>query len=264
MADQRSYDERHDAASETFARFIPDVDTERVAGSFSRRMGALGSFAFDSVGDMWNRPQLSRRDRSLLVISTLSAQGRDEELILHTQIGRRHGLSRVEIEEIVLHIAGYAGFPAAMAASRHIDNGLRQFDGVDRLSDRAPAEPKSDADRDRDAAEVLSTLTGGRSSGDPVVDLERFEEQLGGVGVVAYRWAFGEIWSRAELSRRDRSIIVISILTTLGAEQELKFHTRAGRNHGLSQEEIEEIVTHLSLYAGIPRAVGAMRVVRDS
>ena len=47
----------------------------------------------------------------------LTIDRRDEELVLHTEIGMRHGLSRTEIEEINLHIATYAGFPAAMAAS---------------------------------------------------------------------------------------------------------------------------------------------------
>jgi hypothetical protein len=69
MADSRSYADRHAKAAETFAVFAPDVAPERVAKSFSNRQGALGSFAFDVVGGMWARPQLNRRDRSLLVIS---------------------------------------------------------------------------------------------------------------------------------------------------------------------------------------------------
>ena len=264
MADQRSYDDRHASAGETFKRFVPDVDPERIASSMGRRLGALGSFAFDVVGDMWNRPQLSRRERSLLVISALAAQARDEELVLHSQIGLRHGLTRIEIEEVVLHVAVYAGFPAAMAASRHIDEAMRQAEGVERLGERTPAAAKSDAERDRDATEVMSLMTGGRTSSDPTAALDTMEAALGGVGTVAFRWAFGDVWSRPELSRRDRSIVVLSILTCLGAEQELKFHTRAGRAHGLTNEEIEEVVTHLSLYAGVPRAVGAMRVIRAS
>ena len=80
--------------------------------------------------------------------------------------------------------------------------------------------------------------------------------------MIAYRWAFGEIWSRDELSRRDRSVVVIAILTSLGAVAELAVHVPAGLAHGLSRAEIEEIVTHVSLYAGLPRAVEAMRAAR--
>lgn len=263
MSDKRTYQQRHESASETFRRFVPGVDPERVADSFVRRFGALGSFAFDVVGDMWNRPQLVRRDRSLLVIAALATQGRAEELVSHTKVGLQHGLRREEIEEIVLHIAAYAGFPAAMAAIRFIDAGLCEAEGVPRLSDRLPVASKSDAERDFDAASVLSTISGGRSAGDPATDLASLEGSLGDIGTIAYRWAFGEIWSRDALSRRDRSIVVISILANLGVDRELGIHVSAGLNHGLERIEIEEIITHLSLYAGIPRAIEARRVVQD-
>ena len=85
---------------------------------------------------------------------------------------------------------------------------------------------------------------------------------IGGVGEWAMKWAFGEIWARPQLSRRDRSLVVIAILTALGQEQELAFHVPGGLNHGLTREEIEEIMTHLCLYAGFPRAVDGMRAAR--
>lgn len=263
MTTSSSYEERHRSAADTFTRFVPGVDPERVAASLARRLGPLGSFAFDVVGAMWARPQLSRRDRSLLVISVLAAQARDEELELHTQIGLRHGLTRTEVEEILLHVAAYAGFPAAMAASRRIDAGLAAAEGVERLSDRSGATPMSDAERDTAAAAVFRTVSGGAAGHEPAADLALLDSLLGAVGEVAYRWAFGEIWSREELSRRDRSIVVIAILTALGATAELRIHVPAGLAHGLTREEVEEIVTHLSLYAGLPRAVEAMRVVRE-
>ena len=125
MVESSSYEERHARAADTFAVFVPGVDPERVAASLSRRLGALGTFAFDVVGEMWARPELSRRDRSLIVVSTLAAQARDEELELHTEIAVRNGLTRHEIEEIVVTVAAYAGFPAAMAAMRRVDAGLR-------------------------------------------------------------------------------------------------------------------------------------------
>jgi alkylhydroperoxidase/carboxymuconolactone decarboxylase family protein YurZ len=262
VAASESYEQRHASAAETFECFAPDVDPQRISDSFSRRLGPLGSMAFDVVGAMWSRPQLSRRDRSLLVITVLAAQARDEELEQHTANGRRNGLTREEIEEILLHVAAYAGYPAAMAASRKIDAGLRAFEKLEALPERAPAAKKSDAERDRDGASVLATILGSTNPIDPAVGLQRMEAALGEVGVVAYRWAFGEIWSRPQLSRRDRSIVVISILVWLGAAAELEVHVPAGLRHGLTREEIEEIVSHLSLYAGIPRAVEAIRVVR--
>lgn len=264
MASSKTYDERHASAAESFAIFAPGADPARVADALGRRQGALGAMAFDVVGAMWARPELSRRDRSLLVISTLAAQARDEELVLHTRIGLRHGLKREEIEEILLHVAAYAGYPAAMAASRKVDQGLREELGVEQLPDRAAPARKSDAERDRDAASVLTTVIGASNPFSPEQGLARMQEMLGEVGVTAYRWAFGEIWCREALSRRDRSIVVISILVSLGCVAQLDVHAAAGLRHGLTRVEIEEIVNHLSLYAGIPRAVEAIRAVRAS
>lgn len=262
MADQKSHAERHASAAETFKCFAPGVDPERISANFDRRQGALGSMAFDVVGAMWSRPQLNRRDRSLLVISVLAAQARDEELFLHTRNGLRNGLTPTEIEEILLHVAAYAGFPAAMASSRRIDAALIAHQNLEKLPDREAAARKSDAERDRDGAAVLRAITGRADAIDPAEGLAMMEDMLGEVGVVAYRWAFGEIWSREQLSKRDRSIVVITILTALGAVAELTFHAQAGVRHGLTRVEIEEVVNHLSLYAGIPRAVEAMRAVR--
>ena len=212
MSDPGSYEERHARAEEVFGRFVPGVAPGRVFGSMERRFGALGSFGFDAVGDLWSRRELSRRDRSLLVLSVLSAQARDEELELHTQVALHHGLTRPEIEEILLHVAAYAGFPAAMASFRRMDAAFRKAEGVERIEGRKPAERLSDAERDRRAADVRRTLTGGRAAADPATDLANMQRILGDVGTLAFRWAFGEIWSRPELSRRDRSLVVIALL----------------------------------------------------
>ena len=258
----RTHVERWQSAARSFENFVPEAPPDRAAASFARRLGPLGTFAFEAVGAMWDRPQLSRRDRSLLVVSTLAAQARGEELVAHTQIGLRHGLTRSEIEEILPMVAAYAGFPAAMAASRHVDEGLRQFEGVERLSPRDGADPKDDTRRDADGAAVAGQLSG-REPDEPSAELARYTDRFGHLGEVAFRWAFGEVWARSELPPRDRSIVVISILVSIGADRPLRFHVSAGRHNGLSVEEIEEIVTHLAYYAGIPRSIEAMAIARD-
>lgn len=262
MTDDASWDDRLAHAFETYSRFVPNAEPGRVLASMERRMGALGTFAFAAVGEMWDRPQLNRRDRSLMIIAVLAAQSRAEELELHTAVGLRHGLSRTEIEEVNLHIAAYAGFPAAMAASRRMDAAFCEAEGVQRIEGREPAEHLSDAERLARAADVRASLTGGRADPDPNADLDALRQHLGGLGDWAMKWAFGEIWSRPQLSRRDRSLVVIAILATLGQEAELGFHVRGGLNHGLTVDEIEEVMTHLCLYIGFPRAVDGMRAAK--
>lgn len=67
-------------------------------------------------GDVWKRPGLSPRDRSLITISTLVALYRVNELPYHLKLGLENGLSREEIVETITHLAFYAGWPAANTA----------------------------------------------------------------------------------------------------------------------------------------------------
>lgn len=76
------------------------------------------------------------------------------------------------------------------------------------------------------------------------------------------RYCWGEVWTRPGLSRRDRSFATIAALVTLGAEHEIGIHVRAGLRHGLEIQELQEMLQHLALYAGLPRAFGALQYVQ--
>ena len=90
--------------------------------SAARRM--LGGFAdkladlTDEVlfGDVWERPELSPRDRSLITITALVVGGNSEQLPFHLDLGRRNGLRQDEIVETITHLAFYTGWPRAMSA----------------------------------------------------------------------------------------------------------------------------------------------------
>lgn len=77
------------------------------------------------------------------------------------------------------------------------------------------------------------------------------------------RYAWGDVWSRPELSRRDRSIATLAVLVASGAENELAMHVRAARRNGLGVDEIAEVIMHVALYAGLPRANSAMRIAQS-
>jgi 4-carboxymuconolactone decarboxylase len=267
VATTRTYDERAADAREVL-RTMSGVDDEkatRIMAGMERRLGALGTFAMTTVlGDLWCRPQLSRRDRSLVVVSVLMAQAREDELEVHVDNALRHGMTRSEVDELLLHVAAYAGYPAAMAAVRRVDAAFNRIDGTARVEGREPAEHLDDAERDRRAADVRRTLTAGRANPDPATDMANMIGILGDVGAMAFRWAFGEVWSRPQLSRRDRSLCVIAILGALGQEHELAVHVPGGLNHGLTRTEIEEVFVQLTIYAGFPRAVDGMRAARKA
>ena len=68
-------------------------------------------------GDIWERPELSKRDRSLVVCAVLTATYRPEQLRGHLQRALDNGLTKTEISEMITHVAFYAGWPAAMSAA---------------------------------------------------------------------------------------------------------------------------------------------------
>jgi 3-oxoadipate enol-lactonase / 4-carboxymuconolactone decarboxylase len=78
------------------------------------------------------------------------------------------------------------------------------------------------------------------------------------------RYAWGDIWSRPELSRRDRSLVTITALVTLGAEHELAMHVAGAVRNGLTEAEISEIILHTALYAGLPRANRALAIAQET
>jgi 4-carboxymuconolactone decarboxylase len=67
-------------------------------------------------GELWNRPGLSRPERSMITIAVLAALGRDEELALHVNAAVRNGLTQADIREVLLQVCVYAGVPAANRA----------------------------------------------------------------------------------------------------------------------------------------------------
>jgi 3-oxoadipate enol-lactonase/4-carboxymuconolactone decarboxylase len=76
------------------------------------------------------------------------------------------------------------------------------------------------------------------------------------------RYAWGEIWARPELSRRERSIATLAALVTGGHEAEQRMHMRAALRNGLSRVEIAEVILHTALYAGLPAANAALAIMR--
>ncbi len=235
---------------------------ERMASGMERRHGALGSFAVDHVlGNLWSRPQLSRRDRSMIVVAFLATIGSAEELDAHVNGALNHGLTEAEVREVVNQVAGYAGFPMAMAATRILDAVVMRRTGVDRL-DKEPAAALDDDARARNAADLLSTLFAGRAATDPTEARAGTAAALGGVGELAFDFAFGELWSRDVLSRRDRSMVTVAILGMLKAADELAIHVPGALNHGVTREEVEEVMVQLTVYGGFPRAVEGIKAAR--
>jgi 4-carboxymuconolactone decarboxylase len=111
-------DDSHAKGLEVFKEMMPGLVPDNVTslrdGGFADELGDL---SIDHIfGALWTRPGLDRRSRSLVTLGALIALRAGDELRIHFQIALRNGLSVEEIEEVVFHMTGYAGYPAAATA----------------------------------------------------------------------------------------------------------------------------------------------------
>lgn len=74
--------------------------------------------------------------------------------------------------------------------------------------------------------------------------------------------AWGAIWSRPGLTKRERSLITIALMTALKHEGELELHLNASKNTGASIEDIKEVLLHTAVYAGVPAVNHAMKIAK--
>ena len=74
---------------------------------------------------------------------------------------------------------------------------------------------------------------------------------------------FGDVWEQPELTKRDRSLITVAVLTALYRTDELRGHMRRALDNGVTEDELRGLITHLAFYAGWPTAVNAGRVAAE-
>ena len=94
----------------------PEAQTkaQQLIGDFAPKLVELTDDVL--FGDVWARPELSPRDRSLVTVAALVAGGNTEQLPGHLNRARDNGVTETELKELIIHLAFYAGWPKAMSA----------------------------------------------------------------------------------------------------------------------------------------------------
>lgn len=80
--------------------------------------------------------------------------------------------------------------------------------------------------------------------------------------VTQYCW--GEIWGNTTLSRRDRSLVNIAMLSLLNRPHELKLHVKGALTNGLSRDEIRDVLLQVAVYGGVPAGIDATRIAKEA
>jgi 4-carboxymuconolactone decarboxylase len=114
-----SDEERYDQGMAVRREVLSDAHVDRSTASANDLTAEWQDFITRVAwGDVWSRPGLDRRSRSIAVLTSLIAHGHHEELAMHLRAARRNGLSLDEIKEVILQSAIYSGVPAANTAYR--------------------------------------------------------------------------------------------------------------------------------------------------
>jgi 4-carboxymuconolactone decarboxylase len=92
----------------------PQTPAQRAIGDFAPKLVSLTDDVL--FGDIWERAELSKRDRSLITVAALIAGGNTEQLTSHLALAKTNGLTEDELKEVIIHLAFYAGWPRAMSA----------------------------------------------------------------------------------------------------------------------------------------------------
>jgi len=93
---------------------------------------------------------------------------------------------------------------------------------------------------------------------------DEFITRMGALGDWIVDFAFGDVHTRPGLDARERELIIVAVLASMGSsDPQVRAHVRALRVLGVPWEEIEEAVLQITPYAGIPRAVNAIKVLRE-
>jgi 4-carboxymuconolactone decarboxylase len=200
------------------------------------------------LGDIWKRPGLAPRDRSIVTLAALIARNQTIEMPYHFNLALDNGVKPREISEIITHLAFYSGWANAMLAvaiakdifaARHI--------GADQL----PAASVTSLPIDEAAEAQRAT---------------NVQEQFGSSfpGVVQYTTdvLFRDLWLRPDLAPRDRSLVTVSALIANGQTAQLAPHLNRAMDNGLTQAQAAEAITHLAFYVGWPNVFSAMPVAK--
>ncbi|MFY9741642.1 MAG: carboxymuconolactone decarboxylase family protein [Candidatus Sulfotelmatobacter sp.] len=209
----------------------------------------LKKYAQGPLAELWKRPGLTPRDRSMVTISVLIARNQTIEMPYYFNLALDNGVKPRELSEIITHLAFYAGWENAMSAVA-----VAKIVFADRKigTDQLPAASPSPLPLNKDAEAKRAT---------------NVEQQFGNVapGVVQYTTdvLFRDLWLRPDLAPRDRSLVTVSSLIANGQVAQIPYHLNRAMDNGLTQTQAAEMITQLAFYAGWPNAFSALPVVKD-
>jgi 4-carboxymuconolactone decarboxylase len=199
-------------------------------------------------GEVWKRPDLSPRDRSIVTLAALIARNQTVEMPYYLNLALDNGIKPNEISEIITHLAFYSGWANAMSALASAKDvfGKRKIEAAQLPPASGALLPLDEAAEAQRAARV--------------------QQDFGAVapGVVQYTTdvLFRDLWLRPDLAPRDRSLVTVSALIASGQVAQIPYHLNRAMDNGLTKAQASEALTQLAFYAGWPNVFSALPIVK--
>lgn len=203
----------------------------------------------DLYGGVWQRPDLSPRDRSIVTVASLIARNQAEAMPVEFRRALQNNVTPAELSEIITHLAFYSGWGNAVSAAE-VAQEIFAVRGVDPTQlpaadpELLPLDEEAEAGREAMVQENFGAVSQG------VVDNTR-------------DLLFRDLWLRPALEPRDRSLVTVSALISAGQVEQVPFHLNRAMDNGLTRAEASEVLTQLAFYAGWPNVFSALPVVRE-
>ena len=201
------------------------------------------------LNGLWNRSELSARDRSIVTIAALIARMQTIEMPFHFTLALDNGVKPAELSEVITHLAFYSGWANAMTAVSVAKDVFREK-GV--KQDQLPLAEERLLPLNEEAEEKRATQVG-----------NNFGAVTPGLVQNTTDLLFRDLWLRSALAPRDRSLVTVSALIAAGQLAQIPYHLGRAMDNGLTASEAGEIVTHIAFYAGWPNVFSAAPVVKD-
>jgi 4-carboxymuconolactone decarboxylase len=192
-------------------------------------------------GDVWLRKELSPRDRSLVVVTTLIATGKSGQLQGHLTRALTNGVTPVEASGVLTHLAFYAGWPSAVSA-------LEVFEQVYKARNIDFASLQA-------AVVQLPPMSGSTEAN------SQHPESAAKFSQLTTDVLLNDLWRRSDLHPRDRALITLAALAATGEADQFEQYIGIAKESGLTRADVTEAMTHLAFYAGWPKAQDALRAV---
>ena len=211
---------------------------------------ALDKYLQDRLlGDMWKRPDLAPRDRSIITLSALIARNQTIDMPFYVNLALDNGVKPREISEIITHLAFYSGWANAMSAvsAAKAVFAARNI-GTDQLPPASPTLLPLDETAEADRAARVGS---------------QFGTAFPGIVENTTNVLFRDLWLRPDLAPRDRSLVTVSALIASGQVAQMPYHLNRAMDNGLTQAQAAEVITDLAFYVGWPNAFSALPVAKE-